>query len=378
MRITGGQVFDLEQGFVSRDVCFDGEKLEQSSADGKTYDASGCYVIPGLTDLHFHGCVGEDFSDATPDGLQKMADYELSRGVTQICPAGMTLGEDQLTRICENAAAHRAKNPGGAELVGLHLEGPFLCKAKKGAQNEAFLHDPDPAMLHRLQEAAQGMVKLVTLAAEQPGALEFIQGARQDGVTVSLGHTTADYDTACAAYKAGARQATHLFNAMPPFTHRAPGVVGAAFDYPEVKVELISDGVHIHPSVVRAVFRLFGKDRVILISDSLRATGMPDGRYPFGGQEIEVHGNRATMVGDPDTLAGSVSDLMACMCTAVSFGIPLADAVTAAAVNPAKALGIYDRVGSLDVGKDANVAVLDQNLELKAVLFRGELVSGSL
>lgn len=374
MRITGGQVFDLEQGFVSRDVCFDGEKLEQSSADGKTYDASGCYVIPGLTDLHFHGCVGEDFSDATPDGLQKMADYELSRGVTQICPAGMTLGEDQLTRICENAAAHRAKNPGGAELVGLHLEGPFLCKAKKGAQNEAFLHDPDPAMLHRLQQAAQGMVKLVTLAAEQPGALEFIRSAQEDGITVSLGHTTADYDTACAAYEAGARQATHLFNAMPPFTHRAPGVVGAAFDHPQVKVELISDGVHIHPSVVRAVFQLFGAGRVILISDSLRATGMPDGRYPFGGQEIEVHGNRATMADDPNTLAGSVSDLMACMRSAVSFGIPLHDAVRAAAVNPAQVLGIFDRLGSLDVGKTASLAILDQNLNLKDVFFRGQLV----
>ena len=374
MRITGGQVFDLEQGFVSRDVCFDGEKLEQSSADGKTYDASGCYVIPGLTDLHFHGCVGEDFSDATPDGLQKMADYELSRGVTQICPAGMTLGEDQLTRICQNAAAHRAKDPGGAELVGLHLEGPFLCKAKKGAQNEAFLHDPDPAMLHRLQQAAQGMVKLVTLAAEQPGALEFIRSAQEDGITVSLGHTTADYDTACAAYEAGARQATHLFNAMPPFTHRAPGVVGAAFDHPQVKVELISDGVHIHPSVVRAVFQLFGAGRVILISDSLRATGMPDGRYPFGGQEIEVHGNRATMADDPNTLAGSVSDLMACMRSAVSFGIPLHDAVRAAAVNPAQVLGIFDRLGSLDMGKTANLAILDQNLNLKDVFFRGQLV----
>ena len=374
MRITGGQVFDLEQGFVSRDVCFDGEKLELSSTDGKTYDASGCYVIPGLTDLHFHGCVGEDFSDATPDGLQKMADYELSRGVTQICPAGMTLGEDQLTRICENAAAHRAKNPGGAELVGLHLEGPFLCKAKKGAQNEAFLHDPDPAMLHRLQQAAQGMVKLVTLAAEQPGALEFIRSAQEDGITVSLGHTTADYDTACAAYEAGARQATHLFNAMPPFTHRAPGVVGAAFDHPQVKVELISDGVHIHPSVVRAVFQLFGAGRVILISDSLRATGMPDGRYPFGGQEIEVHGNRATMADDPNTLAGSVSDLMACMRSAVSFGIPLHDAVRAAAVNPAQVLGVFDRLGSLDVGKTANLAILDQDLNLKDVFFRGQLV----
>lgn len=262
--------------------------------------------------------------------------------------------------------------------MGLHLEGPFLCKAKKGAQNEAFLHDPDPVMLHRLQEAAEGLVKLVTLAPEQPGSLEFIRGALADGVTVSLGHTTADYDTALAAYQAGARQATHLFNAMPPFTHRAPGVVGAAFDSPAVNVELISDGVHIHPSVVRAVFQLFGRDRVILISDSLRATGMPDGRYPFGGQEIEVHGNRATMAGDPNTLAGSVSDLMACMKTAVSFGIPLADAVTAAAVNPARVLGIDDRLGTLDAGKEANVVVLDQHLDVKAVLFHGKVVAGSL
>ncbi len=376
MRLTEAMVFDPKEGFVRRDLSIQDGKIAPEG--GEEISLPGCYLIPGLTDLHFHGCVGEDFSDASAAGLQAMADYELSRGITQICPAGMTLGEDTLTRICENAAAHSAKNTGGAELAGLHLEGPFLSMAKKGAQNGAFIHDPDAGMLRRLQKAANGLVKLVTLAPEQPGAEEFIRAARQEGVTVSLGHTTADYDTASAAYKAGARQATHLFNAMPPFTHRAPGVVGAAFDSPEVKVELICDGVHIHPSVVRAVFKLFGADRVILISDSLRATGMPDGRYPFGGQEIEVHGNRATMAGDPNTLAGSVSDLMACLKTAVSFGIPLADAVTAAAVNPAKVLGIYDRLGSLDVGKQANVAVLDERLDLKAVLFHGELVSGSL
>ena len=307
-----------------------------------------------------------------------MADYELSRGITQICPAGMTLGEEQLIRICQNAAAHRARGAGGAELVGINLEGPFLSYAKKGAQNAAFLHAPDVAMLHRLQTAAQGLVKLVTLAPEEPGALEFIRGAQAENITVSLGHTTADYDTAAAAYRAGARQATHLFNAMPPFTHREPGVVGAAFDCSQARAELISDGVHIHPAVVRAVFQLFGRDRVILVSDSLRATGMPDGRYPFGGQTIEVKGNRATMADDPNTLAGSVSDLMSCMCTAVSFGIPLADAVMAAAVNPAKALGIYDRVGSLDIGKEANAAVLNEDLSLRAVLFHGQVVHGAL
>lgn len=376
MRITGGQIFDVEQGFTRRDLCTDGAQISSASSDGRSYDASGCYVIPGLTDLHFHGCVGEDFSDATPEGLQAMADYELSRGITQICPAGMTLSEEQLTLICRNTAAHREKKAGGAEVVGLNLEGPFLSRAKKGAQNAAYLHDPDLAMLRRLQQAAQGMVKLVTVAPEQLGAMEFIRAAAADGITVSVGHTTADYETASAAFASGARQATHLFNAMPPFTHRAPGVVGAAFDQPEVRVELISDGVHIHPSVVRAVFRLFGARRVILISDSLRAAGMPDGTYPFGGQMIEVHGNRATILGEPDTLAGSVSDLMACMKRAVSFGVPLADAVTAAAVNPAQAIGIYDRMGSLETGKLANAAVLDQNLELKAVLFQGEIVHG--
>ena len=377
MRITGGKVFDLQEGFVERDLCTDGRLIATASGDDQVVDAAGCYIIPGLTDLHFHGCRGHDFSDGDPEGLAEMARYELSRGVTQICPAGMTLLEDQLVKICETAAAHRRSGLPGATLSGINLEGPFLSHAKKGAQNGDWLHDPDVALLRRLEAVSEGLVKLVSVAPELPGAMEFIEAVGEE-VTVSLAHTTADYDTAMEAFRAGARQVTHLFNAMPPFTHRAPGVVGAAFDSPEVQVELISDGVHIHPAVVRAVFQLFGRDRVILISDSLRATGMPDGRYPFGGQEIEVRGNRATMADDPNTLAGSVSDLMACMCTAVSFGIPLADAVTAAAVNPAKALGIYDRVGSLDVGKEANLAILNEDLSLRAVLFHGELVCGSL
>lgn len=375
MRVTGGRVFDPEKGFVERELHTDGALLTAASGDGEVLDAERCYVIPGLIDVHFHGCVGEDFSDATPDGLQRMADYELSQGVTYICPAGMTLPEDQLTAICRNAAAHAQAATGGAELAGLNLEGPFLCMAKKGAQNGAFLHDPDGAMLHRLQQAANGLVKLVTVAPEQPGSPEFIRSAREDGITVSVGHTTADYDTAAAAFAAGARQATHLFNAMPPFTHRAPGVVGAAFDHPEVRAELICDGIHIHPSVIRATFRLFGADRVILVSDSLRATGMPDGKYPFGGQEIVVRGNRATMADDPNTLAGSVTSLMGCLRQAVKFGIPLADAVRAASLNPARAIGIGHRAGSLEDGKEASFVLLEQeSLAIRAIVFKGALV----
>ena len=371
MRITGGQVFDLHEGFVRRDVCFDGRLLSSSSADGKTYDASGCYVIPGLTDLHFHGCMGKDFSDADPEGLEIMARYELSQGVTQICPAGMTLLEEQLTKVCQVAAAHRDANKPGAELCGINLEGPFLSTAKKGAQKADWIHAPDVDMFRRLMAASKGLVKLVSIAPEEPGAMEFIEAVEGE-VTVSIAHTTADYDTAMEAFRLGARQVTHLFNAMPPFSHRAPGVVGAALDTPICNVELICDGVHIHPSVVRATFKMFGPKRVILVSDTMRAAGMPDGDYTLGGQPVKVKGKYATLA--DGTLAGSVTNLMNCMRTAVSFGIPLEDAVWAAAVNPARAIGIFSRMGSLEPGKRANVVIMDQNLELKDVFFRGELV----
>lgn len=375
MRITGGLVFDLEHGFSERELCTDGTVISAKSGDEETLDASGCYVIPGLVDVHFHGCVGEDFSDATPEGLQAMADYELSEGVTYICPAGMTLPEEQLSPICKNAAAHKEKNNGGAELVGVHLEGPFLSSAKKGAQNSDFLHDPDIPMLRRLQADAKGLVKLVTVAPEQPNAMEFIRTATSEGIHISVGHTIADYDTARAAFEAGADHATHLYNGMPSLHHREPGVIGAARDNENVMPEIICDGIHVHGSVIRATFAMFGAERMILISDSLRATGMPDGEYPFGGQMIEVHGNRATLLGHPETLAGSVTSLMGCMRQAVKFGIPLADAVRAASYNPAKSIGMENRIGSLEEGKDASFVLLDkESLAVKKIVFRGEIV----
>ena len=201
--------------------------------------------------------------------------------------------------------------------------------------------------------------------------MDFIREA-SECVNVAVAHTTADYDTALEAFRSGARQVTHLFNAMPAFTHRAPGVVGAALDSPWSRVELICDGVHIHPSMVRAAFKMFGADRVVLISDTMRAAGMSDGKYDLGGQEVTVKGPLATLA--DGTIAGSVTDLMACMKTAVSFGIPLADAVRCAAVNPARAVGVFDRVGSLEPGKRANAVVLDGDLNVKAVFFHGRLV----
>ena len=373
MRIIGGQVFDPEKGFEERELCTSGTLISAASDDDEVLDAVGCYVIPGLVDVHFHGCVGEDFSDATAEGLQAIADFELSQGVTYICPASMTLPEEVLTDICRNVANHRRSKKDGAEVVGFHLEGPFLSTAKKGAQNEDFLRDPDIGMLQRLNEAAEGCVKLITIAPEQPGAMEFIRFAADNGITVSLGHTVADYDTAMEAYAAGASHATHLYNGMPSLHHRTPGVIAAAFDSPGVRAELICDGVHIHPAMVRLAFRLFGPERMVLISDSLRATGMPDGCYPFGGQEIEVCGNRATIAGHPETLAGSVTSLMGCLCKAAEYGIPLADAVRAATLNPAAAIGIAHRAGSLDIGKEASIVLLNKDdLSIRAILFRGQ------
>ena len=376
MIIKGGLVFDLEQGFIKRDLYTDGTMIAETSSDDRVIHAEDCYVIPGLVDVHFHGCVGEDFSDATREGLQRIADYELSEGVAYICPTSMTLPEETLTKICENVAAHRKESTSGAEVVGAHLEGPFLSHAKRGAQNEAYLRDPDFEMLARLQQASNGCVKLMTMAPEQPGGTEFIRKATDLGVTVSVGHTTADYDTAMAAFAAGATHATHLYNGMPPIHHRAPAVIGAAFDSPGVRAELICDGIHIHPAMIRLTFRLFGAERVVLISDSLRATGMPDGQYPFGGQEIEVHGNRATIVGHPETLAGSVTSLMGCMKQAIGMGIPISDAVRAATYNPACAIGIDDRAGTLDIGKESTVVLLHKNdLSVRSILFKGNLVS---
>ena len=364
----------IGKSFVDADIQFDKTITAVGTLEGEAdLDARGCYVVPGLVDIHTHGAVGEDFSDGRPEGLQPLADYYAAHGVTSYLATTMTMKEADLIPAMHAVRDFRRK--GGAKCAGVHLEGPFLSTAKKGAQNGDFLHDPDSAMLRRLQKAAEGCVKLVTVAPEQPGAMDFIRAAVADGIAVSVGHTTADYDTAAAAFAAGADHATHLYNGMPPLHHRSPSVIGAAFDDPKVQVELICDGIHIHSSVVRATFRLFGAERVILISDSLRATGMPDGQYPFGGQEIEVHGNRATILGHPETLAGSVTSLMGCLRQAVAFGVPLADAVRAASYNPARSIGIDRQAGSLDTGKEASLILLDrEDLSIRAIVFQGELL----
>lgn len=342
------------------------------SENESVLDADGLYAIPGLIDIHFHGCMGHDFCDGTVEAIDAITRYEASCGVTSVCPATMTVSPESLVQVMDAARTYNESpaRPGQASLVGINMEGPFISEAKKGAQAAEHIRLCDEALFCSLQERSGGLIKLVDIAPENEGAMEFID-TLHNKVTISLAHTTADYQTAKEAYDRGARHATHLYNAMPPFTHRAPGVVGAAFDSPHCRAELICDGVHIHPSVVRATFQLFGDDRMILISDSMRTAGMEDGQYTLGGQDVAVKGKYATLVSD-GALAGSVTNLMDCMRTAVKeMQIPLESAIACATMNPAKAIGIYDRYGSISTGKIANLVLLDQDLNLRQVIIHG-------
>lgn len=371
-KIINGLVFQEKGSFNPQTVYMLDERivteatyLDTSGAETVT-DAAGDYVIPGLTDIHFHGCMGSDCCDGTPEAFRAIAAYELSQGVTSITPATMTMPEDVLAKICRCARDHFY--PEGADLCGLYLEGPFISAAKKGAQNEKYIRPADAEMLRRLQDASGGMIRTVAIAPETAGALEFIRACSAD-VRISLAHSTADYDTAREAFACGATQLTHMYNAMMPLSHRAPGPIGAAADDSRCMVELICDGVHVHPAMVRTSFRIFGDDRIIFISDSMRAAGLRDGQYDLGGQTVRVRGNMAVL--EDGTIAGSVTNLMDCLRAAVQImKIPLVSAVKCAAVNPAKAADIYGEYGSLTPGKYANIVILDRDLKLKAVLHR--------
>ena len=366
MIIKGGKVFQEDGSFLEQTLYVNDHRLVDKAEyqdDGEVIDAEGLLVLPGLVDIHSHGAAGEDFSDGNPEGLKKILQYEKRCGITSYCPTSMTFPKERLRQIF--ASIKGAQTEDGATVVGINMEGPFLDPAKKGAHVEKWIAAPDVAFVRELNQDADGLVRLVTLAPNMDGAEEFIKEMHEE-VCISLGHTAADYDCASRAMKLGAHHVTHLYNAMQPFGHRAPGLIGAAMDDPECMVELICDGYHIHPSAIRAAFRMFGPERVILISDSMRATGMENGTYELGGQEVTVKDRKAVL--KDGTLAGSATNLYGCMCKAVEFGIPLEQAIMAATANPARSIGIFDRVGSIRIGKQADLLLVSENLELKRVI----------
>jgi N-acetylglucosamine-6-phosphate deacetylase len=334
-------------------------------------DLGGATVIPGLIEVHSHGCAGADFSDGDYEGLKAMAKQYAQWGVTSFAPASMTLPYDVLSKAFATAKQLVEENIEGLSVLrGIQMEGPFFCYAKRGAQNADYLQNPDFEGFKKLYDDCGGLVRIVDVAPELPGAAEFVAKA-SELCTVSIAHTDSDYDHAKAAVDAGVTHLTHLYNAMPAIHHRNPGVIPAAVENPKVRAEIIADGYHIHPSSVRLAFTMF-KDRMILVSDSGRCAGKDEGyQFDLGGQMAEIRGGVAKLVGT-ETIACSASNLWACLCNAISWGIPEAEAVRAATYNPACALGVQDVVGSIETGKVADFLVCADGYAAKRVFLSGK------
>ncbi len=375
MVLYNGLVFTDECRFARLDVEYSEGKIVRLAPAGSLpieggYDAAGGFVLPGLVDIHSHGCLGGDFSDGEAASIESMLEFYALRGITSVVPATMSLDQPKLRAIIEAMRPYFGKEGYGAVLRGVNMEGPFLSLEKRGAQNPDYITPPSLSQFDELYELSGGNIRLVDIAPELPESPAFIAGVCRRCV-VSLAHTTATYSQAEAAFKAGASHVTHLFNAMPPFNHREPGLIGAASDYASY-VELISDGIHLHPSVVRSVFRWFGENRVCLISDSIRATGMPEGEYTLGGQAVMMKDGRATLI--DGTLAGSAATLADCCRRAVSFGVPIEQALRASTINPAQAVGLANEVGSLTPGKRADILVWNPELRPLLVVAGGRTV----
>lgn len=342
---------------------------------GPAEDLDGALVIPGLVDIHVHGCAGADFSDGDYAGLVRMARHLARRGVTSFAPASMTLPYDALDKAFHAAARLRREGlADGARLMGIQMEGPFLSREKRGSQNPAYLRLPDWDRFLRLYDAAEGLLRIVDVAPELPGAVEFTRRASEK-CRVSVAHTAAGYDQAAAVFDAGATHLTHLFNAMSGIHHRHPGPIGAASERENVTAELICDGIHVHPSAVRMAFRLF-PGRICLISDALRCCGMADGSYSLGGQEILLSGGVARLTGG--TIAGSAADLYQCMRRAVSFGIPREQVVWAATALPARVIGRESETGAIADGRAADFVICGGELEPEAVYLGGKRLEQSV
>ena len=334
-------------------------------------DLGGATVIPGLIEVHSHGAVGYDFSDGSYEGLVEIAKFFLSCGVTSFAPASMTLPYDVLDKAFATAKRIVEEQPENcAKLRGIQMEGPFFSYAKRGAQNADYLKTPDFEGFKKLYEDCGGLVRIVDIAPELPGAAEFVAKAK-DLCTVSIAHTDSDYDHAKAAVDAGVTHLTHLYNAMPGIHHRTPGVIPAAVENPNVRAEIIADGFHIHPASVRLAFTMF-KNRMILVSDSGRCAGKDEGyQFDLGGQMAELRGGVAKLVGT-NTIACSASNMWTCLRNAMSWGIPEEEVIRACTYNPACALGVEAEVGSIATGKVADFLVCTDGYESKRVFLAGK------
>lgn len=349
-------IYNAEINGELKTVKLDGGKIVSVEPDtGRgDIDAGGNLLLPGLIDVHTHGCIGMDTMDAD---FEPMCRFYAEHGTTSFLPTTMTMGYDALERVT------KAKTDfPGAEILGFHFEGPYISEKHKGAQNPAYIKKPSAKEFSRFKN-----VKMVTIAPESEGSAEFIRAVTPECI-VSIGHTDCTYETALEAIENGASCLTHTYNAMPPFHHRNPGPIGAAFEK-HIYAQIICDGFHISKPVVLATYKMFGADRMVLISDSIRSAGLPDGEYESGGLKVFLKDGAARLA--DGTIAGSSATLLDCVKKAVEFGIPLDDAVRMASRTPAELLGV--KKGRIEPGYDADLLITDRELNIKTVITAGKV-----
>ncbi|MER7971381.1 N-acetylglucosamine-6-phosphate deacetylase [Streptomyces sp. NPDC096080] len=368
--LAGAQVV-LPTGTVQDGrVIVEGTRIAGSApGDAPTVDLRGHWLVPGFVDLHNHGGGGAAFSGEADAALTAVATHR-RHGTTTLVASTVTDDMDVLVR----QAGVLSELAEQGDIAGIHFEGPFISPCRKGAHSEALLRDPDPAEVRKLVDAARGQARMVTLATELPGGVDAVRLLADQGVIAAIGHTDATYEQTVEAIGAGATVATHLFNAMPPIGHRAPGPITALLEDERITVELINDGTHLHPASLQLAFHHAGADRVAFITDAMDAAGGGDGRYQLGPLAVEVSDGVARLV-EGGSIAGSTLTLDRAFKRAVTVDrLPVGDVVAALSANPARLLGRYDRVGSLEPGKDADLVVLDRNFDLKGVMRRGAWV----
>ncbi|MGJ7878610.1 N-acetylglucosamine-6-phosphate deacetylase [Streptomyces rochei] len=352
-------------------VIVDGTRIADTAPPGAdVVDVSGHWVVPGFVDLHNHGGGGASFAGGTAEDVLRGVETHRRHGTTTVVASAVTGDLDFLARH----AGMLAELAQQGEIAGIHFEGPFISPCRKGAHDEQLLRDPDPAEVRKLVDAAHGHAKMMTLATELPGGLDSVRLLTEHGVIAAVGHTDATYEQTVQAIDAGATVATHLFNAMPPLGHRAPGPITALLEDERITVELINDGTHLHPAALQLAFHHAGAARVAFITDAMDAAGFGDGRYLLGPMEVEVADGVARLV-EGGSIAGSTLTLDRAFKRAVTVdGLPVGDVVAAISANPARLLGLDDRIGSLDAGKDADLVVLDDAFDVVGVMRRGDWV----